>query len=111
MLFCFIFQKLHRLYLFLSDVVNVIFKVDFRGLDGYGGPLYVGSGCFHRRDVLLGKKFSKDYKIELKWESRREVEKSIYELEENSKGLASSSYEENTQWGKEVQLFLSLSHT
>ncbi|KAM7504311.1 hypothetical protein LguiB_003215 [Lonicera macranthoides] len=82
-------------------------KVDFHGLDGCGGPLYIGTGCFHRRDTLCGKMFSK-YELTRKWKTEEiELEKtneSVEELEETLKSLASCSYEKNTQWGNEVGL-------
>ena len=82
------------------------FKVEFRGTDGHGGPLYVGSGCFHRRDILCGRKFG----TESIKEPKKEIDEreSVRELEEKSKGLASCTFEQNTQWGKEVcpHLFL-----
>lgn len=81
--------------------------MEFNGLDGFGGPLYTGSGCFHRRDTFLGRKFSIGYKHEEKRESTKR--ESVLELEAQSKELASCTYEENTEWGKEVCLFLSLS--
>ncbi|KAH7546946.1 hypothetical protein FEM48_Zijuj01G0255000 [Ziziphus jujuba var. spinosa] len=80
----------------------VIREVEFNGLDGFGGPLYTGSGCFHRRDTFLGRKFSIGYKHEEKRESTKR--ESVLELEAQSKELASCTYEENTQWGKEVGL-------
>lgn len=69
-------------------------------MDGYGGPLYTGTGCFHRRNVLCGTEFGGENN-----EEEREIiggELSVRDLEENVKGLASCAYEENTQWGKEV---------
>lgn len=79
--------------------------MDFHGLDGCGGPLYIGTGCFHRRDTLCGKMFSKSELIR-KWKTEEiELEKtkeSWEELEGNLKSLASCSYEKNTQWGNEV---------
>ena len=85
-------------------------KVEFHGLDGCGGPLYIGTGCFHRRDTLCGRKFSKEYKTD--WSSLNDIRRkdSVHELEKNFKGLASSTYDQNTQWGKEVTLSLSLSN-
>ena len=72
-------------------------------MDAYGGPLYIGSGCFHRRDILGGRKSgTKEEKKECK---KRE---SDHELEEKSKELASCAYEKNTQWGKEVGLLISV---
>uniref|UniRef100_A0A2N9HJ23 Glycosyltransferase 2-like domain-containing protein n=1 Tax=Fagus sylvatica TaxID=28930 RepID=A0A2N9HJ23_FAGSY len=84
--------------------LRVISEVEFHGLDGCGGPLYVGTGCFHRRDTLCGRKFSKGYKSD--WNSENDIkrEESVHELEQKSKGLASSTYDKNTQWGKEMGL-------
>ncbi|EXB36044.1 Cellulose synthase-like protein E1 [Morus notabilis] len=82
--------------------LRVINEVEFHGLDGYGGPLYIGSGCFHRRDILSGRKFGVVYKKEEKRGNRKE--QSVCELEETSKSLASSTYDENTQWGREIGL-------
>ncbi|KAK6230077.1 hypothetical protein QUC31_001595 [Theobroma cacao] len=80
-------------------------EVEFHGLDGSGGPLYIGSGCFHRRDGLCGKKFSEECKIQRKGgNNMMRREKSALELEENSRFLARCTYEENTQWGKEIGL-------
>ena len=86
-------------------------KLEFHGLDGCGGPLYIGTGCFHRRDILCGRKFSKEYKGD--WKSVKDIkrEESVLEFEEKLKGLANSTYDKNTQWGKEVSLSPSLSHT
>jgi len=76
-------------------------KVDFHGLDGHGGPLYVGSGCFHRRESLCGKKYSEAHK-ELIGDKRSIAEANACSLEERAKDLATCTYEENSQWGKEV---------
>ena len=83
--------------------------MEFYGLDGFGGPLYIGTGCFHRRDALCGKKYSDQCKIDWKNANDENIdhmikEASLHELEENSKTLASCAYEENTSWGKEVTL-------
>ena len=85
-------------------------KVELAGLDGNGGPCYIGTGCFHRREILCGKKYSKDYKSDWKKENYTTLDESANTLEETCKVLASCNYEENTQWGNEV-LSLSLSHT
>ncbi|KAH7544539.1 hypothetical protein JRO89_XS15G0182700 [Xanthoceras sorbifolium] len=86
-------------------------EVEFHGLDGNGGPLYIGTGCFHRRDTLCGRKFDKECtnRWYMKNDPRSEV--SLQELEAKSKVLASCTYEENTQWGKEASLFLTFSNT
>lgn len=89
-------------------------KVELPGLDSFGGPLYIGTGCFHRRDVLCGKKYSKGYRNDWNSKDYRNSGDDVNELEEKSKHLASCSYEENTEWGKEVSLslyyYLPISH-
>ncbi|RVX14694.1 Cellulose synthase-like protein E6 [Vitis vinifera] len=86
-----------------SSSLRVISEVEFHGLDGYGGPMYIGTGCFHRRDTLCGRKFSKDYRNEWKRESIK-TEESAHELQESLKNLASCRYEGDTQWGNEMGL-------
>lgn len=74
-------------------------KIELSGLDGFGVALYVGTGCFHRRESLSGKKFSGNHRIE----SGDNVKKaSVEELEDAAKALANCSYEKGTLWGKEV---------
>ncbi|KAG5516231.1 hypothetical protein RHGRI_037060 [Rhododendron griersonianum] len=85
-----------------NDVYSNSLKVEFPGLDANGGPAYIGTGCFHRRDTLCGKKYKNDYQIDWRTENDRRVEESTTVLEETCKTLASCSYEENTEWGKEV---------
>ncbi|KAJ7960949.1 Cellulose synthase [Quillaja saponaria] len=84
---------------------QVINEVELHGVDGYGGPLYIGSGCFHGRETLCGSKFSNDCRNEWKDDQNDQliIEASKHELEEKSKQLASSTYEENNQWEKECQ--------
>ena len=88
-----------------------VIKVELPGLDANGGPLYIGTGCFHKRVVLCGRKYSKDEKIDWSLENHTKVEESTHVLEETCKILASCTYEENTEWGKEVFLSPSLSLT
>ncbi|KAI3492898.1 hypothetical protein L1887_42393 [Cichorium endivia] len=79
--------------------LRVLREVDFHGLDGVGGPLYVGTGCFHRRAILLGKSFNDrsttDWKIENDNDGR-DIK--------NIESLASCTFESDTQWGKEIGL-------
>lgn len=96
------FNQCFILYYLDFDCCFGILKVEAHGLDNYWGTLYIGTGCFHRRETLCGKKFSKGYKIEMKWEDKIGEKIGIHELEESSKSLASCTFEENTQWGKEV---------
>ncbi|KAF3783547.1 Cellulose synthase-like protein E6 [Nymphaea thermarum] len=43
----------------------LITEVEFYGLDRFEGPLYIGSGCFHRRESLTGREYSEDFKGDL----------------------------------------------
>ncbi|KAK7815602.1 cellulose synthase-like protein e1 [Quercus suber] len=70
--------------------------------DGNEGCCYIGTGCFHRRETLSRQKYSKNFKVDWKRLSNRSVEESTSVLEEKCKVLASSSYEKNSQWGKEI---------
>ena len=76
-------------------------------MDAFGGPPYIGSGCFQRREILSGRKYSKCYKIDLKTQNECKMG-NVHELEERLKSLASCTYEQNTEWGHEV-LFLHIS--
>ncbi|KAL3537194.1 hypothetical protein ACH5RR_000560 [Cinchona calisaya] len=86
------------------SVARVTHQIELAGIDGNGGTLYCGTGCFHRRVSLCGMKFSEDNRSELK-SVKDEIEgRPIEELEEASKLVANCSYEEGTQWGKEMGL-------
>lgn len=79
-------------------------KIELAGLDGLGAPLYIGTGCFHRRESLSGEKYYEDHRFQ--WSNLKDTRKgrSIQELEKASKPLADCSYEKDTLWGKEVCL-------
>ncbi|CAA7015427.1 unnamed protein product [Microthlaspi erraticum] len=79
-----------------GSTMLVIADVEFNGLDGNGGPLYVGTGCFHRRDVICGRNYGVEEK---EFEEIQEVSEP-----EMIKGLASCTYDENSLWGKEMGL-------
>ncbi|KAB1221657.1 Cellulose synthase-like protein E6 [Morella rubra] len=49
-----------------SSSLNVIMGVEIPGFDGNGGPCYIGTGCFHRRETLCGQKYSKECKADWK---------------------------------------------
>ncbi|XP_062088068.1 cellulose synthase-like protein E6 isoform X2 [Humulus lupulus] len=88
-----------------SSSLRVLMEVELRGFDTNGGPCYIGTGCFHRRESLSGKKFNEASKIILEWKRKNKDEGSSAEaLEKASKVLASCTYEENTLWGKEMGL-------
>ncbi|PON90312.1 Cellulose synthase [Trema orientale] len=90
-----------------SNSLRYIMEVELRGLDAHGGPCYIGTGCFHRRESLSGKKYKEATKA-LDWKGKntkgKAEEISAEALEEISKFLASCTYEENTEWGKEMGL-------
>ena len=69
------------------------------GMDANGGPCYIGSGCFHRRDALCGvfDKYSEVFNAaEWKTENARNEIESTSVLQEKCKSYASCAYEENT---------------
>ncbi|KAL3740964.1 hypothetical protein ACJRO7_022133 [Eucalyptus globulus] len=88
-----------------SSSFDVINKVELHGMDNNGGPPYIGTGCFHRRETLCGRKYRRGSKSEsLKWDHHQRIQDSASVLEETCKPLASCGYEENTEWGKEMGL-------
>lgn len=80
---------------------KVINEVELSGFNNFGGPLYIGTGCFHRRETLCGRIYSRDYKEDWRrgFESKGE---SACALEERASALTTCTYENKTQWGKEV---------
>ncbi|XP_011097753.1 cellulose synthase-like protein E1 [Sesamum indicum] len=84
--------------------MRVINQIEFHGLDGCGGPMYIGTGCFHRRDTLCGRKFTKGSLFDWKQSTVPRKGETAAELEERVKELASCKFEKNTQWGKEMGL-------
>jgi len=74
-------------------------------MDGVGGPAYIGTGCFHRREILCGRSFTEDYKQD--WDdtgiTAAKSQQHIDEIEEQAKSVATCAYEaSNTQWGREM---------
>ncbi|XP_073117695.1 cellulose synthase-like protein E6 isoform X2 [Elaeis guineensis] len=84
--------------------LNAINEVEIPGLDSWGGPPYLGTGCFHRRGILYGRKYSKDYKEDWKAGIERKTAKNACILEEKAKSLITCTFEHNTQWGQEIGL-------
>ncbi|XP_024976143.1 cellulose synthase-like protein E1 [Cynara cardunculus var. scolymus] len=85
-----------------NGCMRIIREVDFHGLDGLGGPLYIGTGCFHRREILLGKSFDDGSRIDWKAENNRK--ETTENMIEKTKSLASCTYEIDTEWGNEIGL-------
>ncbi|CAL1384753.1 unnamed protein product [Linum trigynum] len=82
----------------------VISRVEFPGLDSFGGPMYIGSGCFHRRDVLCGRDFDPSGS-KLDWTNYgRDHEHTVEQLEREAKPLADIASDHNTLWGTEMGL-------
>ncbi|PPD82156.1 hypothetical protein GOBAR_DD20916 [Gossypium barbadense] len=84
--------------------LRVMLQLEVLGFDANGGPSYMGSGCFHRRETLCGKKYEKNYKVDWKKINDKKVNESASFLEETCKVLASCTFEHNTPWGKEMGL-------
>ncbi|XP_051135628.1 LOW QUALITY PROTEIN: cellulose synthase-like protein E1 [Andrographis paniculata] len=82
--------------------IRVISEVEFHGLDGCGGPAYIGTGCFHRRDTLCGKYPAKEYTVDMEQSRAPEKGESTTHLEERIAELASCTFEKNTLWGREM---------
>lgn len=76
--------------------------MEFPGIDANGGPMYIGTGCFHRRVNLCERKHCNEHKVDWKRVADIKIEGNARDLEEECKVLASCAYEENTQWGIEV---------
>lgn len=78
-------------------------KIELAGIDGFGGALYIGTGCFHRRESLSGKYYENRG---LEWNNVEDNTKgkTLEELEMGSKPMADCTYENGTLWGKEVRL-------
>ncbi|XP_039028210.1 cellulose synthase-like protein E6 [Hibiscus syriacus] len=87
-----------------GNSLRVARKVEFPGLDANGGPCYIGTGCFHRREALSGKKYDETCKVDWKRLNHTRVEESTIVVEETCKVLASCSFEQNSPWGKEMGL-------
>ncbi|KAG9448581.1 hypothetical protein H6P81_008546 [Aristolochia fimbriata] len=87
---------------FYHNRITILDGMEFRGADGFGGSLYIGTGCFHRRDCLCGKKYTTGYKGDFRKKPTKKA--LVKELEERAKVLASCTFEENTEWGKEMGL-------
>lgn len=85
----------------------MLIKIELAGLDGFGVALYIGTGCFHRRESLSGKKYTTDHMTTESQIVKTDNIKgrNVQELEEAAKVLANCSYEKGTLWGKEVCIF------
>ncbi|KAG6661812.1 hypothetical protein CIPAW_03G201000 [Carya illinoinensis] len=89
---------------FKAGSVNAL--VEIHGFDGNGGPCFIGTGCFHRRNALCGQKYS-DQECKENWKGWNDIkmEETASVLEDTSKVLASCTYEEKyAQWGNEMGL-------
>ncbi|KAL8469678.1 hypothetical protein ACS0TY_032505 [Phlomoides rotata] len=87
-----------------ANVNYAVNQIELAGLDGFGVALYIGTGCFHRRESLSGKKYTTDHRIECQIVKDNIKGRSVQELEEAAKVLANCSYEKGTLWGKEMGL-------
>ncbi|GJR51056.1 cellulose synthase-like protein E1 isoform X2 [Tanacetum coccineum] len=88
---------------FKAGAMNAL--IDFHGLDGMGGPLYVGTGCFHRREILSGKSLYDGKRIDWNMVNDHKETTSENYTNEELKKLATCTFETDTEWGKEGCLF------
>ncbi|MBA0770595.1 hypothetical protein Gotri_019207 [Gossypium trilobum] len=98
------FYNLTKNEIYGSSLRVLLQKLEVLGFDANGGPSYMGSGCFHRRETLCGKKYEKNYKVDWKKINYKKVSETASFLEETCKVLASCTFEHNTPWGKEMGL-------
>ena len=92
----------------IINVVCVVDQIEHLGLDSWEGTLYIGTGCFHRREALQGRKYSKGYIEDWNRGVDRTCAESASVLEKKVEHLADCTYEHNTLWGKEVSLIYPL---
>ncbi|KAL6553363.1 hypothetical protein OROGR_007205 [Orobanche gracilis] len=86
-----------------ANTACATFQIELAGIDGFGGALYIGTGCFHRRESLSGKYYENRG---IEWDNVDDNTKgrTVEQLEVASKALADCSYEKGTLWGKEMGL-------
>ncbi|KAG0457667.1 hypothetical protein HPP92_022824 [Vanilla planifolia] len=83
--------------------LNVVSGSELPGFDGWGGPPYIGTGCFHRREALCGRIYGRDYKEN--WnKGTLAVRENASILEQRATEIATCTYEHNTLWGKQMGL-------
>ncbi|KAK1582749.1 hypothetical protein Q3G72_017843 [Acer saccharum] len=80
-------------------------KVDVGGIGGYNTALYSGTSSFHRRESISGRKYCKDYRGNRDIKAKKNVEKTIHDLEEASKVMANCSYDKDTRVAKSPGLW------
>lgn len=85
---------------------RVVNEIELAGISGFGTALYCGTGCFHRREALSGKKYIEDLNgsVHLDVQTKKKVPKPVNELEEACKLLVDCNFENGSQWGKEMGL-------
>ncbi|XP_040383841.1 cellulose synthase-like protein E6 [Oryza brachyantha] len=85
-----------------GNSLNVSNHVEMSGMDSAGGCPYIGTGCFHRREILCGRKFSKDYKEDWNRGIKERGQEKLNEIEDKAKSLVTCTYEHRTEWGNEI---------
>ncbi|XP_030523127.2 cellulose synthase-like protein E6 [Rhodamnia argentea] len=81
---------------------RVFNEIELREMGGYEAAPYCGTGCFHRRESLCGRQYSRDREPEWSCEARTRRDETVERLEEDAKLVADCSYEKGSQWGKEM---------
>ncbi|KAF7815988.1 cellulose synthase-like protein E6 [Senna tora] len=95
----------------------VSYQIEFPGMVGEGGAtMFIGTGCFHRRESLSGmhfKHYNNTPKCDINpninintqdQDHHKMMRRSVEALIEASKGVSSCGYEEGSEWGKEKGL-------
>jgi hypothetical protein len=72
------------------------------GIDSLGGQPYIGTGCFHRRETLCGRRFSEDYEEDWNRGIKDKTQQCVDQTEEKAKSLSTCTYEHNTKWGSDM---------
>ena len=88
-------------------------QIHFEGLDGIEGPMYIGTGCIHRRVVLYGRErrnsssnLNRPYFTGCTENGSTTKDRAgpSKKLQKEARVLANCTFEENTLWGKEAIL-------
>eukprot|EP01018_Ginkgo_biloba_P022409 Gb_25252 [translate_table: standard] len=82
--------------LYANDLKR-IYQVHNKGMDGVGGPIYAGTGCIHRRDVLCGRDSSELIRMNIEATEKTSPPNMLKVV-----SFANCTWEENTEWGKKI---------
>eukprot|EP01018_Ginkgo_biloba_P003000 Gb_14756 [translate_table: standard] len=86
-----------------ANGLNRINEVELKGWDAIEGPCYTGTGCIHRREAICGfdqsqSDFNKSNLSDMILKAKDKISLSL--MLQEAQTLASCTYEDNTDWGK-----------